>query len=95
MISVCFPDTKIAVLSGRRVFANIVSSQVELHKKWGGVVPDIARRAHQEQIEPTYQEALKRFGLTIKEIEAIAVTIGPGLAIDLEVGIDFAKDLAI
>jgi N6-L-threonylcarbamoyladenine synthase len=88
-------DTSVAVLQGRRVLSSIISSQIELHKKWGGVVPDIARRAHKENIEGVYKEALKRAGLKIEDIEYIAVTYGPGLAIALEVGLDFAKDLAI
>ncbi len=87
-------DTSVAILRGRRVLASIISSQIELHKKWGGVVPDIARRAHQENIGKVYQEALKRAKVTETEIEFVAVTYGPGLAIALEVGVAFAKDLA-
>jgi N6-L-threonylcarbamoyladenine synthase len=62
--------------------------------KWGGVVPDIARRAHKENISKVYLEALKRARITEEEIEFVAVTYGPGLAIALEVGIEFAKNLA-
>lgn len=87
-------DTSVAVLQGRRVLSSIISSQVELHKKWGGVVPTIAKRAHQENIEKVYQEALKRARIKEDEIEFVAVTYGPGLAIALEVGIEFAKNLA-
>ncbi len=87
-------DTSVAVLRGRCVLSSIISSQVELHKKWGGVVPDIARRAHKENIEKVYQEALKRARISEEEIEFVAVTYGPGLAIALEVGLDFAKNLA-
>lgn len=87
-------DTSVAVLSGRRVLSSIISSQVELHKKWGGVVPDIARRAHAENIDKVYQEALKRARIKEAEIEFVAVTYGPGLAIALEIGIAFAKNLA-
>jgi N6-L-threonylcarbamoyladenine synthase len=87
-------DTSVAVLRGRRVFSSVISSQIELHKKWGGVVPDIARRAHQENIGKVYQEALKRAGIKEADIEFVAVTYGPGLAIALEVGVDFAKNLA-
>ncbi|MCA9376911.1 tRNA (adenosine(37)-N6)-threonylcarbamoyltransferase complex transferase subunit TsaD [Candidatus Nomurabacteria bacterium] len=88
-------DTSVAVLDGRKVLSSIVSSQVELHKKWGGVVPDIARRAHQENIGIAYNEALTRANVVESEIDLIAVTQGPGLAIDLEVGIEFAKNLAL
>lgn len=87
-------DTSVAILCGRRVLSSIISSQIELHKKWGGVVPDIARRAHQENIEKVYQEALKRARVKESEIEFVAVTYGPGLAIALEVGLAFAKNLA-
>lgn len=87
-------DTSAAVLDGRKVLSNVVSSQVELHKKWGGTVPDIARRAHSENIEPVTREALKRAGLSIKDIDAVAVTYGPGLAIALEIGLQYAQKLA-
>lgn len=87
-------DTSVAVLKGRHVLSSVISSQIELHKKWGGVVPDIARRAHQENIGKVYQEALKRSKIKESEIDFVAVTYGPGLAIALEVGVAFAKDLA-
>jgi N6-L-threonylcarbamoyladenine synthase len=87
-------DTSAAVLRGRCILSSVISSQVELHKKWGGVVPDIARRAHKENIGKVYQEALKRARVKEEELEFIAVTYGPGLAIALEIGIDFAKNLA-
>lgn len=87
-------DTSVAVLRGRRVLSSVISSQVDLHKKWGGVVPDIARRAHQENIGKVYQEALKRARVKEDDLEFIAVTYGPGLAVALEVGVDFAKKLA-
>ncbi len=87
-------DTSVAILKGRCVLASVVSSQTELHKKWGGVVPDIARRAHKENIEKVYQEALKKARISEEKIEFVAVTYGPGLAIALEVGLDFAKTLA-
>lgn len=75
--------------------SSVISSQVELHKKWGGVVPDIARRAHIENIPGAYNEALKRAKITIEQVDAVAVTKGPGLAIDLEIGIQFGKELAL
>lgn len=87
-------DTSVAVLKGRIVLSSVISSQTELHKKWGGVVPDIARRAHQENINKVYLEALKRAKISEEEIEFVAVTYGPGLAIALEVGVNFAKELA-
>jgi len=100
-------ETAAAVVSGRRVLSNVVYSQVLLHKKWGGVVPSIAKRAHEERIEWVVEEAIKKFKIQnlkfetkinlrnkIKNINYIAVTIGPGLAPALEVGIKKAKELA-
>ncbi|MFA5749982.1 MAG: tRNA (adenosine(37)-N6)-threonylcarbamoyltransferase complex transferase subunit TsaD [Candidatus Shapirobacteria bacterium] len=88
-------DTCAAVLENDYLLSNVISSQTDLHAKWGGVVPDIAKRAHMEKIEPVINTALKRAHLTIKEIEVIAVTLGPGLAIALGIGVNKAKELAI
>lgn len=88
-------ETSVAVLRNRSILSNVISSQVELHKKWGGVVPDIARRAHAENIDLVTKEAIKRAKVSIDDIDAIAVTYGPGLAIALEVGIEYAKNLAL
>ncbi len=88
-------DTCAAVLDSDRVLSNVVSSQTDLHKEWGGVVPDIAKRAHQERIRPVIETALKRARVKMSEIEIIAVTQGPGLAIALSVGVNYAKELAI
>ena len=88
-------DTCAAVLENTRVLANVVSSQIDLHKDWGGVVPDIAKRAHQARIMPVIETALKRAKTKIEDIEVIAVTKGPGLAIALAVGVNTAKELAI
>ncbi len=94
-IETSFDDTAVAVLSDRCVLSSVVSSSVDLHKKWGGVVPDISRRAHIENIDAVYKEALSKSKLNIKDIDYIAVTYGPGLAIDLEVGLDFARKLSL
>lgn len=88
-------DTCAAVLKDSQILSNIISSQIDLHKIWGGVVPDIAKRAHQERIMPVIETALKRAKLTMKDIDLIAVTKGPGLAIALGVGVKTAKELAI
>ncbi|WKZ30921.1 MAG: tRNA (adenosine(37)-N6)-threonylcarbamoyltransferase complex transferase subunit TsaD [Candidatus Dojkabacteria bacterium] len=89
-------ETSVAILRGRNVITSIVSSQTELHKKWGGIVPHVARRAHEENLPKAYAEAMKRAGIDDpKQFDAVAVTKGPGLAVDLEVGIDFIKQLAI
>ncbi|MFA4827434.1 MAG: tRNA (adenosine(37)-N6)-threonylcarbamoyltransferase complex transferase subunit TsaD [Candidatus Shapirobacteria bacterium] len=109
-------DTCAAVLEDDRVLSSVISSQIDLHKKWGGVVPDIAKRAHQERIGPVIMEALKRakkqnpnptlsldptgasrareIKEMIRDIDVIAVTVGPGLAPALGVGVNMAKELA-
>jgi N6-L-threonylcarbamoyladenine synthase len=87
-------DTSAAVVQGFTVLSNIVASQVELHKQYGGIFPTIAKQAHRERIKPTVELALKRAKVQREELTAIAVTQGPGLAPALEVGIDFAKQLA-
>ena len=101
-------ETSVAVTDGRKVLSNVVYSQVLLHKKWGGVVPSIAKRAHEERIDLVVESALKRLSRSPKilsqvsknfddrlqkEIDVIAVTQGPGLAVALEVGIKKAKEL--
>ncbi|MDD2224720.1 MAG: tRNA (adenosine(37)-N6)-threonylcarbamoyltransferase complex transferase subunit TsaD [Candidatus Shapirobacteria bacterium] len=88
-------DTCAAVLENDCLISSVISSQTDLHAKWGGVVPDIAKRAHIERIEPEIKIALKRAKIKMEEIDAIAVTVGPGLAIALGVGVNKAKELAI
>jgi N6-L-threonylcarbamoyladenine synthase len=88
-------DTSVAVLRGTKVLSSEVSSQVEIHAKWGGVVPDIARREHEKNMPIVYEKALQKAKVKIEDIDYIACTYGPGLAIDLEIGLNFAKDLAI
>lgn len=87
-------DTSIAVLKDGKILANIVSSQ-QIHIKYGGVVPELASRAHQQNIVPVLHEALKTAGITLSEIDAIAYTRGPGLLGSLLVGASFAKGLAL
>lgn len=86
-------ETAVAVVEERRVLINEVYSQILLHQKWGGVVPIIAKRAHQEKIDFLIHKVLKK--ISIDQIEAIAVTQGPGLAPALEVGIKKAKELVV
>lgn len=88
-------ETSAAVVRGDAVLSNVISSQVELHKKWGGVVPDIARRAHRERIDPVVHEALKRARVEPEDIDFFSATYGPGLAIALEIGLKKAQQLAI
>lgn len=89
-------DTSVAVLKNDRVLASVVSSQIDVHREWGGVVPNLARREHEKMIEGTIEVALKRSG--VKELDAlnaIAVTYGPGLAPALEVGVRHAKQITL
>lgn len=87
-------ETSAAVTSGRVVLANVVASQAEIHRPYGGVFPDLAKRAHQDNIKPVIQTTLKRAGLEWDQIGAIAVTVGPGLAPALEIGINYVQKLA-
>ncbi len=87
-------ETSVAITNGTRVLTNKISSQIEIHKKWGGVVPGIARTMHEENIDFVIEAALEGAKVKIEEIDAIAVTYGPGLAIALGVGINKAKELA-
>ena len=88
-------ETAVAVLkNGREVLANVVSTQIELHKKFGGVVPEVASRKHIENIDAVYQEALDTAGIKAEDIDHIAVTYGPGLVGALLVGLSYAKALA-
>lgn len=89
-------ETSAAITDGHRVLSNIIYSQVLLHKKWGGVVPSIAKRAHEERIDFVVEEAIRKSKIRNpkSEIDYIAVTQGPGLAVALEVGIKKAKELS-
>ncbi|HKG56062.1 MAG TPA: tRNA (adenosine(37)-N6)-threonylcarbamoyltransferase complex transferase subunit TsaD, partial [Candidatus Limnocylindrales bacterium] len=87
-------ETGIALVDGRRILANIVASQVALHAATGGIVPEVAARAHLRWIVPALDEAWTAAGASWDDIGAIAVTYGPGLAGSLLVGINFAKALA-
>jgi len=88
-------ETGIAIVDGgRRIHSNIVASQTALHAATGGIVPEVAARAHIRWIVPVLDEALDAAGATLRDVDAVAVTYGPGLAGSLLVGINFAKTLA-
>jgi N6-L-threonylcarbamoyladenine synthase len=87
-------ETAVAVTENDWVISNAISSQIEIHKKWGGVVPGIARRMHEENIDFVIKEALSRAKVSLSQIDVFAVTYGPGLAIALEVGIAKIKSFA-
>jgi N6-L-threonylcarbamoyladenine synthase len=87
-------DTSAAVLCGRRVLSNVIANQ-QVHEDYGGVVPELASRAHQQNIVPVVKAAMSRAGVTNDMLSAIAFTRGPGLIGSLLVGVTFAKSLAL
>lgn len=88
-------ETSMAVIkNGKEIVANVVSSQIESHKRFGGVVPEIASRHHVEQITYVLEETLKKANVSIDDIDAVAVTEGPGLVGALLIGVNAAKALA-
>lgn len=87
-------DTAAAVSRGRKILANVTANQ-QIHAQYGGVVPELASRAHQQNIIPTVDQAVKLAGISLKDLHAIAYTQGPGLLGSLLVGASFAKSLAM
>ena len=87
-------DTCAAVLDGRKIFANVISSQAAAHDRYGGVVPEVASRHHLELTEPVVKAALREAGVSLDAIDAVAVTAGPGLIGALLVGLSSAKAIA-
>ena len=88
-------ETSVAVLeNGRRVLSNVISSQIEIHKRFGGVVPEVASRKHIEAISYVVKEALEEAGKTFDDIDHVGVTYGPGLVGALLVGLSYAKGVA-
>ncbi len=88
-------ETSIALVeNGRKVLANVISTQIEIHKQFGGVVPEVASRNHIKNISPVLKQALLESGKTLQDIDAVAVTYGAGLVGALLVGVNFAKTLA-
>ena len=92
--SSCDETAAAVVKNGREVLSNIISSQIVIHRKFGGVVPEIASRKHIENIMPVIDEALQQANVTLDDIDAVAVTYGPGLVGALLVGLSAAKSLA-
>ena len=86
-------DTSAAVLRDEVLLSNVMASQ-EVHRRYGGVIPELASRAHQQNILPVVSEALKQAGVTLSDIDAVAFTRGPGLLGSLMVGVSFAKSFA-
>lgn len=87
-------ETGVGIVRGNRLLSNALNSSMEIHSRFGGVVPEVAARAHLEALQPTIQQAIGEAQISLEEIDAIAVTNGPGLAGALMVGIGAAKGLA-
>jgi N6-L-threonylcarbamoyladenine synthase len=88
-------ETSVSVIrDGREILSNVISSQIEIHKRYGGVVPEVASRQHVEGITVILREALEKANVTLEEISAIAVTYGPGLVGALLIGVSAAKSIA-
>lgn len=87
-------ETSASVTEGTRILSNVIWSQASAHTKFGGVMPSLAKRMHEERIDWVINKALNNSKCTINKIDAIAVTVGPGLSIALEVGIKKAKEIA-
>jgi N6-L-threonylcarbamoyladenine synthase len=88
-------ETAVGIVDGRKLLANVISSSVEQHARFGGVVPEVASRAHLEAMPQVIKQALKDAGVTFQDIEAIAVTAGPGLIGALLVGVSSASALSL
>ncbi len=92
--SSCDETSAAVVRNGREVLSNVISSQISIHKRYGGVVPEIASRKHIEAIDTVVYEALNEAKMALSEVSAVAVTYGPGLVGALLVGLSYAKALA-
>ncbi|MGH9797477.1 MAG: tRNA (adenosine(37)-N6)-threonylcarbamoyltransferase complex transferase subunit TsaD, partial [Candidatus Polarisedimenticolia bacterium] len=87
-------ETAAAVLRGRSILSNVVASQVDVHREYGGVVPELASRHHLERIDAVIDLAIRRAGVGLADLDGVAVTYGPGLVGSLLVGIQTAKAIA-
>ena len=92
--SSCDETAAAVVKNGREVLSNIISSQIDIHTLYGGVVPEIASRKHMEKINQVIEEALKEAGCTLDDLDAIGVTYGPGLGGSVRVGVPAAKAIS-
>lgn len=91
----CDETSAAVVKDGRQIISNVIASQVDIHARYGGIVPEVASRQHMLTMAPVAGRALSDAGLTLKNIDVVAVTRGPGLAGSLIVGVNFAKSLAL
>src|SRR6266566_4205099 len=92
--SSCDETAAAVVVDGREILSSVVASQIEIHRKYGGVVPELASREHLRQIVPVVREAIAQAGMELSNVDAIGVTQGPGLVGALLVGITYGKTLA-
>src|SRR5438445_958940 len=92
--SSCDETAAAVVIDGREILSSVVASQIDIHRKYGGVVPELASREHLRRIVPVVREAIERANLSLRDVDAIAVTQGPGLVGSLLVGITYGKTLA-
>src|SRR2546425_4472029 len=92
--SSCDETAAAVVADGREILSSVVASQIDVHRKYGGVVPELASREHLRQIVPVVREALSQAGMQLQDVDAIGVTQGPGLVGALLVGITYGKTLA-
>jgi N6-L-threonylcarbamoyladenine synthase len=92
--SSCDETAAAVVAGGREILSNVVASQTDIHRKYGGVVPELASREHLRQIVPVVREAIEQAKITLSDVEAVAVTQGPGLVGALLVGVTYGKVLA-
>ena len=93
--SSCDETAAAIVANGRRILSSVVASQVDIHRKYGGVVPELASREHLRRIVPVVREATEQAGISLADVDAIAVTRGPGLIGALLVGVTYGKILAL
>ena len=92
--SSCDETAAAVVADGREILSSVVASQIDIHRRYGGVVPELASREHLRQIVPVVREALVQAGMNLGDVDAIGVTQGPGLVGALLVGITYGKTLA-
>src|SRR3712207_1923168 len=92
--SSCDETAAAIVRDGREMVSSVISSQIETHRRFGGVVPELASREHLDKIVPVVEEAFRRAGIEKRDVDGIAVTQGPGLVGSLLVGLSYAKAMA-
>src|SRR5215469_750616 len=92
--SSCDETAAAVVADGREILSSVVASQIDIHRKYGGVVPELASREHLRRIVPVVREAMEQAGMRLEELDAIGVTQGPGLVGSLLVGITYGKTIA-